>query len=99
MVQNADVAQLWGLRQDRCRSSSGNTVTENVTINVQGQTMRNEADTASLVSDTPKHVLTWIKSGSGKWLLAKDDITRDQSMYVLSLTRNRRSGRRPGESY
>jgi hypothetical protein len=50
---------------------AGDTVTENVTLNAQGVHQAGTAD-ASRRTSTSKHVLTWTKAPSGKWLLAKD---------------------------
>jgi hypothetical protein len=54
-------------------TSTGSTVTELVSLNIQGQ-VAGDADDATGRTSTSSHQLTWIKSASGKWLLAKDVI-------------------------
>jgi hypothetical protein len=54
-------------------SSIGGTVTEVVSLNIQGQ-VAGDANDASGRTSTSSHQLTWIKSATGKWLLAKDVI-------------------------
>lgn len=56
---------------------SGDTVTENVTITLRGETMGNEEYENTQQASVSKHVLTWVKSPSGKWLLSRDEIAYD----------------------
>jgi hypothetical protein len=49
------------------------TVTEVVALNIQGQAAGDSNDATGRTL-TSSHQLTWIKSATGKWLLAKDVI-------------------------
>jgi hypothetical protein len=54
-------------------SFTGGTVTEVVSLSIQGQAA-GDADDATGRTSTSSHQLTWIKSATVKWLLAKDVI-------------------------
>ncbi len=83
-IQNAKL-QLSNVHGDvkvDSASQAGNTVTSDVSLAASGTSVGGAGDTGSAMQShtlRQKHVLTWVKTAAGKWLLSKDAIVASKS--------------------
>ena len=64
-------------------SETGNTVTSNVSFSASGTSVGGASDNGGSATQSrtlkQQHVMTWVKSASGKWLLSKDNVVSSKS--------------------